>query len=194
MRTIGTLALLVGLLAAGCAASTPDGVLSGRIDATALGDLYPGAAFVLAAPGGATDVAGLNGALADALAARGIVIAADAPFVLDYRISATPATARLGLPEFGLAGVLGSNDTHDVGVSIELPFFGLGDQIRKRYRFAAEITVSRRDGMHLWRGRVHGLAATGDLDTIAAQVFPALLDHLGETVRSRAFDPGPHRG
>lgn len=183
MRRLATLALCLGLLAGGCTSPPPAGVLSGRIDATATGDVAADAA-VAVEPADATPAsAALRDLLVDELAAHGIRVVADAALVVSYRAAVTPARSRLGVPEVGLAGVIGSSGTRDVGVSVGLPIFGLGDRALGRHRYALEVALTEREGHRLWHGYATGIAGTGDIAAIAPTVLPVLLDQFGRTVR-----------
>ncbi len=84
-----------------------------------------------------------------------------------------------------------SSGTRDVGVSVGLPIFGLGDRARGRYRYAFEVAVSDRERRRLWHGYATGVAGTDDVAAIAPTVLPALLDQYGGTVRGLDVPTGP---
>jgi|GEM_PF-4066760 len=186
-RGLAAIALVAAL--ASCAPAPGGDVFSGRIDAAAIAPLPAGAPFSLAVEGDGPTRAALIERLRRLLVARGHGIDANAPHVLSFRVITVAAGGRASLPEVGLAGVIGSSGTRDVGVSIDLPILGLGGAPRNRYRYVAEIELRDRAGALVWRGRVDGLAATRDADRIAARVLPPLLDRLGQTVRGEGLRP-----
>ncbi len=184
-----TLTLCLWLLAGGCVSPPPEGVLSGRIDATATGDVA--AAVAVEPADGTPESAALRALLVDELAAHGIRVAAGAALVLSWRVAVTPARSRFGVPDVGLAGIIGSSGTRDVGVSVGLPIFGLGDRTLGRHRYAFEVAVSDRERRRLWHGYATGVAGTDDLAAIAPTVLRALLDQYGRTVRGLDVPTGP---
>ncbi len=185
----GLVAALLLAALAGCARAPDSDVFSGRIDAAAIAPLPAGAAVSLAVAGDGPARAALAGRLRQLLAARGYAIAADAPYALSLRVIALAAGSRASAPDIGIAGVIGSSGTRDLGVSIGLPIFGLGGASETRYRYVVEVEIRDRAGALVWRGRASGLAATRDADRIAARVLPPLLDRLGRTVRGEGLRP-----
>ncbi len=191
-RRLTAAVLCVGLAAAGCAAPPPTDFLSGRIDATAFGDIPGGVPIAVAAPDDTPRGIRLTRLLVDALTARGIAAESNAALVLAYRATTTPASSRDGFPDIGLAGVIGSSGTRDFGLTIGLPIFGWGKRPDGRYRYVVELTLDERDGSRLWQARAAGFAGTRDVVEIARTVFPVLLDQLGRTARGVAVsDPPP---
>ncbi len=188
-RRFAALALIAAL--AGCTSAPRSDIFSGRIDAAAIAPLPAGAAFSLTVAGDGPTRAALAGRLRRLLVARGHGIDANAPYALSLRVITIAASGRASPPNVGLAGVIGSSGTRDVGVSIKLPILGLGGAPRTRYRYVVEIDLRDRDGALVWRGRADGLATTRDADRIAARVLPPLLDRLGQTVRGEGLLPSP---
>lgn len=187
--------LWLGVLAAGCASPQPvAGVMSGRIDATAFRSLPEGAPIAVSPPDDTPRSIRLTRLLAGALAARGIPAENDAALVLTYEATTTTATAtaRAGFPDIGLAGVIGSSGTRDVGLTIGLPIFGFGRRSADRYEYVVEMAVAERDGSRLWQARAVGLAGTGDIVEIARTVFPVLIGQIGRTARGIGIPNGQH--
>jgi len=176
---------------AGCSPAPKGDVFSGRIDAAAIAPFPAGAPVSLAVEGDGPTREALAARLRRLLVARGHGIDANASYALSLRVITIASGGRASAPDIGLAGVIGSSGTRDVGVSIGLPILGLGGAPRNRYRYVVEIDLRDRTGALVWRGRVDGLAATRDADRIAARVLPPLLDRLGRTVRGEGLLPPP---
>ena len=92
-----TLILCLWLLAGGCVSPPPEGVLSGRIDATATGDVA--AAVAVEPADGTPESAALRALLVDELAAHGIRVAAGAALVLSWRVAVTPVWSNTVRPQ-----------------------------------------------------------------------------------------------
>ena len=177
-------ALCAGLLVASCAAPVPPaGVLSGRIDTTAFGEVPAGTPIAIDSTDDTPRSMLLTRLLDNDLTRRGVAVAEGAALILGFRLSATAATKGAGFPDIGLAGVVGSSGTRDLGITIGLPIFGWGRRSSDRYQYVVELTLDERDGNRLWQARAAGLAGTKDVVEIARTVFPALLEYFGRTER-----------
>lgn len=199
MAVILWVILWAGVLAAGCASPPPPArVLSGRIDATVFGDVPDGAPIAIAPPDDTPRSIRLSRLLAGALSARGVAAENHAALVLTYNVTTATATAtasaRGGFPDIGLAGVVGSSGTRNVGLTIGLPIFGFGRRSGGHYEYTVEMAISERDGSRLWQARAAGLAGTGDVVEIARTVFPVLLEQIGRTARGVGMPAGQPPG
>lgn len=183
----------MGVLAVGCAAPPPaENFLSGRIDATAFDDLPEGASVAVISPEETPRGIQLTRLLVSEMTARGIAVQSDAALVMTYRATTAAAPSPGGFPDIGLAGVVGSAGTRDVGLTIGLPIFGWGRRASGRYEYTVEMAIAERDGNRLWQARAAGLAGTKDIAEIARTVFPVLLQQIGRTVRGADMSGNQH--
>lgn len=185
---LGALGLL-SVAATAVEGQEPAARFEGAVDASIVGDGLASKRLELRLPDNQRGSVLLGETLGGALTDRGFSLDPDAALVLTFEFK-RELPSEEDSPSVTLRGTVGSSSTPQLGARVTLPFSLWGDDDEARAKARAYVltaSVSDRDGVTYWRGRVDMVTDSEDDELIRRKMAAQLGADVGENVIGRRF-------